>query len=262
MKSYFCKNCGKRGHLYHQCNKSIISTGIIAFKKIDNVINYLMICRKDSLGYVDFMRGKYPLNNILYLKNIISEMTLGEKIKLLTYNFDELWNDLWHDGEEVYIKNEAETSKIKFNKLKDGITVKGKRYTLSSLVDNDPTDWESPEWGFPKGRRETGENDLECAIREWCEETGLCINRDNIVDNIFPYDEIFMGSNYKSYKHKYFLAYVPHEQCMENYQKSEVSAMKWMPYEECVAKIRPYDVEKKNVLSKIDGVFKKYILVK
>ena len=22
-----------------------------------------MICRKDSLGYVDFMRGKYPLHN-------------------------------------------------------------------------------------------------------------------------------------------------------------------------------------------------------
>ena len=30
-----------------------------------------MICRKDSLGYVDFMRGKYPIFNKSYITNII-----------------------------------------------------------------------------------------------------------------------------------------------------------------------------------------------
>ena len=34
MKKYnFCNNCGKQGHLYHQCNCPIISNGIIAFRK-------------------------------------------------------------------------------------------------------------------------------------------------------------------------------------------------------------------------------------
>ena len=36
-----------------------------------------MIRRKDSLGYVDFMRGKYPLFNQRYLLNIINEMTIS-----------------------------------------------------------------------------------------------------------------------------------------------------------------------------------------
>ena len=31
-----CINCGKNGHNYHNCNKPIISIGIIAIKKIEN----------------------------------------------------------------------------------------------------------------------------------------------------------------------------------------------------------------------------------
>jgi 8-oxo-dGTP pyrophosphatase MutT (NUDIX family) len=30
-----------------------------------------------------------------------------------------------------------------------------------------------PEWSFPKGRRKIKENDLDCAVREFCEETQL-----------------------------------------------------------------------------------------
>ena len=49
-----------------------------------------MIRRKDSLGYVDFMRGKYPTTNKRYIENIISEMTNHEKSKLLNNSFLEL----------------------------------------------------------------------------------------------------------------------------------------------------------------------------
>ena len=34
MKKYmFCNNCGKQGHLYHQCKHPITSNGIIAFRR-------------------------------------------------------------------------------------------------------------------------------------------------------------------------------------------------------------------------------------
>ena len=109
MKEYnFCNNCGKHGHLFHQCKNPITSIGIIVFNN-KNVtdIEYLMIRRKDSLGYVDFMRGKYPLFNKRYLLNIISEMTDEEKTKLLTNDFvipimysrgcliKEAWREFW-----------------------------------------------------------------------------------------------------------------------------------------------------------------------
>ncbi len=103
MSTYdFCNNCGKTGHLYHQCKKPITSTGIILFRKNkDNKDNnnneYLMICRKDTLGYVDFLRGKYPIYNRIFIKNLINEMTDSEKQKIETVSFKELWKKLWGD---------------------------------------------------------------------------------------------------------------------------------------------------------------------
>ena len=79
-KHTFCNNCGKNGHVFHQCKQPITSIGIIAFRyNINNKLEYLMIRRKDSLGFVDFMRGKYPINNKSYIMNIINEMTMNEK---------------------------------------------------------------------------------------------------------------------------------------------------------------------------------------
>ena len=64
MRNYnFCNNCGKLGHLFHQCKIPITSIGIIAFRIKNNKIEYLLIRRKDSLSFVDFLRGKYQLNN-------------------------------------------------------------------------------------------------------------------------------------------------------------------------------------------------------
>ena len=85
--NHFCNNCGKTGHLFQNCKKPIISTGIINFKKDDDTIKYLMICRKDTLGYVDFLRGKYSLNDKQQLQNLFNEMTIFEKEKILENDF-------------------------------------------------------------------------------------------------------------------------------------------------------------------------------
>ena len=159
----FCNNCGKTGHLFQNCKKPIISSGIICFKIQDNTLKYLLICRKDSLGFVDFLRGKYSLNNITHIKKLINEMTNNEKNMLLTKSFDELWFYLWGSFAGNQYKNEEKHSRDKFYKLKGG-NVNGE--SLISIIKNSDTSWENPEWGFPKGRRNTGENYISCAIRE------------------------------------------------------------------------------------------------
>ena len=51
MNDNYCNNCGKQGHLYHQCKMPITSIGIIVFRYNEkNNIEYLMIRRKDTLG--------------------------------------------------------------------------------------------------------------------------------------------------------------------------------------------------------------------
>jgi 8-oxo-dGTP pyrophosphatase MutT (NUDIX family) len=268
MKSYqFCNNCGKNGHLYHCCKKPITSSGIIAFKNVKEErakYKYLLICRKDSLGYVDFIRGKYPLYNIRYIQNIINEMTIDEKSKLMRLTFKELWTDLWGDYGLSQYNQEEKTSYNKFKTIKEGIKYDtNNNYNLKILIESSTTNWLTPEWGFPKGRRNYLENDLMCGIREFKEETGLSESKINIIKNVIPYDEIFMGSNYKSYKHKYYLAYIKNidEINMNTFQKTEVSKMKWCDMNEILSLIRPYNLEKKDIIIKIDKILHKYSLI-
>jgi 8-oxo-dGTP pyrophosphatase MutT (NUDIX family) len=266
MKEYnFCNNCGKHGHLFHQCKNPITSLGIIVFndekyrEDNSNDIEYLMIRRKDSLGYVDFMRGKYPLFNKRYLLNIINEMTDKEKLRLLNKDFDELWDELWGDYVGVQYRGEEKTSNEKFNSLKIGITLSHDDYNLESLIKLSKTGWRDPEWGFAKGRRNFQEKDLNCALREFEEETGYNKNSLKLIQNLIPIEEIFSGSNYKSYKHKYYLAFLDKNvDPIADFQKSEVSKVKWLSYSKCVDLIRPYNLERINVLTNVNNIIKNY----
>ena len=99
-KKVFCGNCGKIGHIYKNCNEAITSLGILLYRNTPRGREYLLIMRKDSLGYVELIRGNYPLDDLEYLRNIIEEMTIIEKKKILTKPFSELWNELWVEDEE------------------------------------------------------------------------------------------------------------------------------------------------------------------
>ncbi len=260
--TYFCNNCGKSGHTYGQCSKPITSTGIILFHKVNLIKKYLLICRKDSLGYVEFLRGKYPLYNKNYIQNIIDEMTIDEKRKILENDFSKLWKDLWGDFYGVQYRTEEKTARDKFNQLKDGIVLFDETFfSLKSLTENSMTSWEEPEWGFPKGRRNYQENDIQCALREFSEETGISKQNVKIIKNILAFDEIFTGSNFKSYKHKYFLAYSRNINVKTKIQKSEVSSIQWLTLDECKKKIRPYNLERLEMIENIEKVLNKYTLI-
>jgi 8-oxo-dGTP pyrophosphatase MutT (NUDIX family) len=123
------------------------------------------------------------------------------------------------------------------------------------------TNWSEPEWGFPKGRRNYQENDISCALREFEEETGYSRKEVNIINNLKPFQEIFTGSNYKSYKHKYFLGFIPEPIEHTNFQKSEVSQMKWLNLKDCLKKIRPYNLERIELINNINSVLHKYSLI-
>jgi len=295
MKSVvnICNNCGKPGHLFHQCKMPITSIGIIAFRfrEPDKVPEYLLIRRKETLGYIDFMRGKYSVYNKHYIMNMLKQMTVHEKRRLCMGDFNLLWKDIW--GESKYssqYKSEEVVSREKYNLLFKGIKIDGFRDTLfhseefpsttDRTIDRDSTGesppaessskehytlkklveesekfeaWEEPEWGFPKGRRNNQESDYDCAMREFTEETGYNSLALIYIQNVLPLEEIFLGSNYKSYKHKYFLMYMDYEKSLKmgEYQKSEVSKVEWKTFKDSVACFRPYNLEKIRILTNI-----------
>ena len=72
---------------------------------------------------------------------------------------------------------------------------------------------------------------------------------------------MFLGSNHKSYKHKYILGYTEnHNDDLNNYQQSEVSKLEWKTLDECLESIRPYNLEKKQLIININKVLQEYRL--
>ncbi len=264
MKGYnFCNNCGKQGHLFSQCKKPVTSIGIIVFRVVGKKIEYLLMCRRDSLGYIDFLRGKYPLYDPDYIQNLIDEMTVQEKTDLLDKDFTQLWSSLWGNYIGLQYRGEERGSEDKFKQMRRGIVVYNREgYDLKSLIEGSQTKWDSPEWGFPKGRRNYQESDQACAIREFEEETGFSAGSLDIVKNVVPLEEIFTGSNFKSYKHKYYLARAdPSERPVADFQRSEVSDIRWLDLDGCLEHIRPYNLEKRKLIKDVDKILHRYRLI-
>jgi len=294
----YCCNCGDRGHLHKGCYKPITSYGIILIKVpnnndlIYNLINYiensakntvygdsirfsakntdnlrifcsyvnnikfLMIKRKHSLGYSEFMRGKYNLDNIDNIRYLFCQMMAEEIDKIKNNNFDELWKDLWSEQNIKYDKD-FEKSKNKFNKLKSMNTT-----NINFFINNATPMYSHTEWGFPKGRRNYNESDIECAIREFQEET--CYNSDDIfiLNNINPITENLVGSNGVKYKHIYYLALAKSDINKEpiidpnnKQQSSEIGGIDWLSYTEACSKIRNHHKDRLEILSSIHSYF-------
>ena len=256
-----CNNCGKQGHLFHQCKLPITSYGIILFRQTLKGLQYLMIRRKDSFGYIGFIRGKYSPYNINHMQNMIDEMSLSEKEKILSEPFDHLWKEMWGDNSKTQYKSEEFASSKKSELLKNGITLNGNKVTLKDIIINSPTKWNETEWEFPKGRRDHKERDLDCASREFEEETGIPMSNITIIENVVPFEETFIGTNHKCYKHKYFLAKInDNESVLNNFQQTEVSKLEWKTIDECLESIRSYNLEKKQIITNVNKVLHEYRL--
>ena len=491
----FCNNCGEKGHVYNACKNPIMSISVIVFRfrvdpdTGDRTPEYLMIRRQNTLGFIDFVRGKYNVYNKNYIMHMLRQMTLREKEMLVETNFKVIWDSIWNDpgwkssgnnaeeeeeneeeneednrenrdmdrvldgkaatagetrdrdqphglqerrsvGEQEEEKkeegegrdalspvapgvkekerpnsdvswrcsssslatesssssstavsknaqlrniweessalsstmcadgfhypsyhrrrnhnkcktqrrggggggggggyhihpyqqhphfphqppphfhlhenntnephqyhktkkyrNEEIQSQLKFCSLRSGVATSQLHSSIppntatstandkecSSSVDSSDASscydllallkesrdihpvWTEAEWGFPKGRRERGECDYNCAIREFSEETGYPFHLLCKIRNISAYNEIFTGSNYKSYKHKYYLMYMSFEDsaALGNTvfrSNNEISSLRWKNYEDCMDSIRYYNIEKKEVLTQI-----------
>jgi ADP-ribose pyrophosphatase YjhB (NUDIX family) len=277
-----CNNCAKIGHLFRHCKSPITSFGVVQFRINGLTLEreYLMIRRKQTLGYIDFLRGKYSTSDKQYIINMMIQMTDEEKDKLLNLDFDTLWCGLWENNDSQLYKVEEENSRSKFQYLKyktinpTTLNTKSKQKNsityfssteysnndiseLASLINesNEYQTWSEPEWGFPKGRRNYLEKDYQCALREMTEETGYTIHDMINIKNLLPFEEVFIGSNYKTYKHKYYLMYMKYKDTLinNNFDDAEISLMVWKSYQECMESIRPYNSEKKVLITRIEN---------
>jgi ADP-ribose pyrophosphatase YjhB (NUDIX family) len=281
-KNIPCLNCNKYGHEQKFCDEPITSFGVILVKtndeiskhfnidlrKYDNIdgfqimnksdlmtiskcmqsTKFLLVRRKHSLGFAEFIRGKYVVGNIMGIRALFNQMVQEELDMIRDHNFDELWEYFWGKND---IKRDYNDSKEKFDKLKSKCSVE---CDLDFYVDNANPNYKFPEWGFPKGRKKRGETDLECALREFVEETEIDLNDIKILENVKPIIEDLTGTNGIKYRHVYFLAEMTKnvEFTLDvNNKQSEIGDINFFLYDECINLLRDYHIEKKNILRKV-----------
>ena len=270
-----CTNCGEIGHQQRYCTAPVSSYGVILFRIKDpkwnpleklaaqevtsnviapNDLEFCLIQRKDSIGFIELVRGKYKVNDLDYIREQIAGMTKEERDLIASNQLDILWKKVWGEENKQY-KHDFEVSRDKFQQLQRGILCPKTQQivTLDSLLKEIPCNWNTPEWGFPKGRRNRFESDYDCAVRETCEETGL-IKRDFIIlQNLCPIRETFFGNNHVYYTHVYYLGWCPYDTNVsmdtdDKLMRQEIGDIGWFSIEECLNKIRSTNLEKREIL--------------
>lgn len=223
----------------------------------------MLIQRKDSIAFIEIIRGKYKLTELDYIKHTISGMTAAERQKLLTVPYDELWENLWgptRDAQNTY-RHEKEQGRQKLDALRSGTP------SLDTLIKESNTLFDTPEWGFPKGRKNINETEHACALRETWEETNIKSADIVTIDNMDPVTEVFTGSNGIQYCHKYYIAYTSQgigEESVElasktnEHIKREVGDIQWCSFDKAMSLIRTENPEKRDVLLRVNNILQKF----
>lgn len=275
-RKIYCCNCGKLGHVLRNCIEPIISLGIVLYDfDSENNLRFLLIRRKFSHGFMGFIMGKYSINNLTTIHMMFDEMTIREKLAIISKSFEELWysidynrfdleKDDLSDDIRKKIETEFEHSKRKFNLIKRGCINRSNQYVnLYQLVKHSMFNWVEQEWEFPKGKRKMNESNLDAALREFNEETDISLDKIDIILTEYPFVEKYVGTNGKKYKHIYYIARANchielfHKK-FTNEQDIEISNIAWFNFDDAIRAIRPYFIEKKMILNNI----RDYILTK
>jgi 8-oxo-dGTP pyrophosphatase MutT (NUDIX family) len=253
-----CNNCGAEGHVFKKCLESKTSYGIILLRgmyskltlPIDpKTVSLIMIRRKDSMSYVEFISGKYCPRDEDYIKVLLENMTVQERLNICYLDFEVLWNRMWLN--KTINTYEYENALQKFKSI-----------NVKKLVDESSTVFIESEWGFPKGRRMKNEKDIECAIREFYEETNIPSEAYNVINDL-TFTEEFIGTNKVSYKHIYYIGLLNNpslinlNNSLTHTQRCEIDKIDWKTLSSARALTRPHYVERKRLIAELEEFISK-----
>jgi 8-oxo-dGTP pyrophosphatase MutT (NUDIX family) len=233
------------------------------FHYYQDKLMFMMVSRKYSLGFVQFISGRYEPSDIFAIIYLFKQMYESEIIMIASKSFDDLLfyflnrNNYGKCETLDYVyrgkyKNEYLKSKEKFTLL-SGNPSDLMPLNLKFYTDIIKPTYPNAEWGFPKGRRNNDDYDnITCAEREFCEETGYHKTECKILDLISPIEEELIGTNGTTYRHVYYISAdnCPDHHKKKEYDSFEIGKVAWFGYQQAMQIIRPYHNKKKEILTK------------
>ena len=246
--------------------KTKLSYGLACCKFIEGALHVLMVKKKYTYSFFEFVFGKYPRFDRPKLEAMFDSMTYQEKSDILEMEFDKLWckivlnvpddpnsinksrtklkrptskkrfelafqdgiieTDLGNDPSQR--EKELQTYISKRQRFRDFIDDGGRR--LKELINHSKS--ADPIWEIPKGRPDGIEKPLDTANREFTEETLGCTDNYKIVYEIRPIKINYVNAGC-FYKNEYFVAlanpnWIPQFQynCYE--YNREVEELRWV----------------------------------
>jgi 8-oxo-dGTP pyrophosphatase MutT (NUDIX family) len=192
------------------------SIGIILVKpgSIKFPPEVLLVHKRHTYVFNDFVNGNYiylhhNANNfflkkkytIMSVETLLEQMTTDELLDILSLNFEQMWYRIHLSVDKtdpIYIK--------KYNKFKSEFLHFDNGAKLISII-NSIRGRGTLLWEVPKGRKlyNIKESDLECAMRELEEETGIIKSNYEIIPNVKK--KVSYISNNVKYIFIYFIAF-------------------------------------------------------
>ena len=231
--SLFLSNIKKSLYIHNNrsCRKFI---HLASFTICKENIKFLMLTKKYSYGFYDFIHNKFNSNNNFQINKLLNEMTDYEINCIMTMTYKDLWSMI----HKLPCPFRYEKT---FNKIIKNI--KSKYYNISN------NRYRTPEWEFPKGKKkDDNESDIETAKREFKEETNLNDGDFIVYDNIKPIVENYTGTDGYFYSYFYYIALIKPSVNITTNKTFETDKIGFYSYDTAFSNIRPYNTERKQIL--------------
>lgn len=213
------------------------SCGIACLKFENNKYHVLLIRKRSTYAFINFVNGKYTYK--CKLSELLNKMTVEEKQIILSFNYDFIFYQAFGMMPNDLFLSRFQIGKSKFNNLD--------KNKLKDLINKSACI--QPIWDFPKGKHEPGEGNFECAIREFEEETNC---KDYDIIGAEPYQHEFNDCNVK-YRYIIYTAFA-RKFDLKFKSCNEIIECRWFTIEQARFLVRPHIV---HVITNIIRNYKK-----
>jgi 8-oxo-dGTP pyrophosphatase MutT (NUDIX family) len=215
-----------------------------------------MVRKRYTHCFAAFVFGQYAKYDDEKLVYMFNNMTNQEKLDIISLRFDVMWFRVWLRFNVPLVKQAEITDWLDIYKTKtmlnfihtalpksmqDLFIRRKAKFENTFLTDNGDRlmglmrrskECADLQWEIPKGRMRSGETPIDCAVREFCEETGVKVDMYDLVQGISAFTDTsaHMGITYTS---TYYVGitkfeFEPHVDINNSTQMVEVDAVRWV----------------------------------
>lgn len=188
------------------------------------MMRILLANRRYTYAFTNFVHGHYVMSDRAII-DLFDAMTLDEKLDILSMDFRQMWYRVWL-GQQIFADCDLyKRSMVRF--VNRFCAAKGEY--LRALMAQSTKSAKRP-WEVPKGRRRQSETCLDCAIREFREETGIPRSAYHLTNGRFMVSFDDGGVRYETH---YFIAItgrklVPQVNILGRDQVAEISELEFV----------------------------------